>query len=66
MRDMRSFPAKPGDLLIHHSMTIHTAPANTTTSRTRKALGLIYFGESAQPDLVAKEAYTKSLNAQTL
>lgn len=64
MQALRSFPAKPGDLLIHHSMTIHTAPANTTTSRTRKALGLIYFGESAQPDLVAKEAYTRSLNAQ--
>lgn len=66
MQALHSFPAKPGDLLIHHSMTIHTAPANTTASRTRKALGLIYFGESAQPDLVAKEAYTRALNAQRL
>jgi phytanoyl-CoA hydroxylase len=62
---LRSFPAKPGDLLIHHSMTIHTAGANTTVSRSRKALGLIYFGQSAQPDPEAKEAYMKALKAQT-
>lgn len=61
-----SFPAKPGDLLVHHSMTIHTAAANTTESRSRKALGLIYFGESAQQDSAAKEAYMKALQTQTL
>ncbi|WP_419803362.1 phytanoyl-CoA dioxygenase family protein [Mucilaginibacter sp.] len=60
----RSFPAKPGDLLIHHSMTVHAAGANAT-NRSRKALGLIYFGISAQPDLAAKEAYLKALNTTT-
>lgn len=66
MDNLVSFPAKPGDLLVHHSMTIHTAAANTTESRSRKALGLIYFGESAQPDLAAKEAYMKALQTQTV
>lgn len=60
----RSFPAKPGDLLIHHSMTVHGAGTNQT-NRSRKALGLIYFGVSAKPDIAAKEAYMKALNLQT-
>ena len=60
---LRSFPAGPGDLLIHHCMTIHLAGANTTESRSRKALGLIYFGSSAQPDLEAREAYRRSLES---
>jgi phytanoyl-CoA hydroxylase len=58
------FPAKPGDLLVHHSMTIHTAGANKSASRTRKALGFIYFAQSAQPDTVALEAYRKKLNEE--
>lgn len=66
MANLKTFPAKPGDLLIHHSMTVHTAGANTTESRSRKALGLIYFGESAQPDLEAKEAYMKALRSQSV
>ncbi len=61
---LKAFPAEPGDLLVHHCMTIHSAGPNMTPSRSRKALGLIYFGESAQPDLEAKEAYNKSLNSQ--
>lgn len=59
-----SFPAKPGDLLIHHSLTIHYAGGNQTTERSRKALGLIYFGESAKEDLEAKAAYQKRLHEE--
>jgi len=55
------FPAKPGDLLIHHAMTIHRADGNKTNSRTRKALGFIYFGESAKEDTEAKKAYQQKL-----
>ncbi len=66
MASLKKFPANPGDLLIHHAMTVHAAGPNTTESRSRKALGLIYFGESAQPDLEAKEAYMKALNSQTV
>jgi phytanoyl-CoA hydroxylase len=63
-KDLQSFPATAGDLLIHHSMTIHCAGPNTSPFNSRKALGLIYFGESAQPDLEAREAYFKALNLQ--
>ncbi|WP_342645578.1 phytanoyl-CoA dioxygenase family protein [Mucilaginibacter sp. CSA2-8R] len=66
LASLRKFPAKPGDLLIHHAMTVHVAGPNITESKSRKALGLIYFGESVQPDLEAKEAYMKSLNAQSV
>jgi phytanoyl-CoA hydroxylase len=66
LANLKSFPAKPGDLLIHHAMTVHTAGPNTTESRSRKALGLIYFGESVQPDHEAKEAYMKALSTQSV
>jgi phytanoyl-CoA hydroxylase len=52
----------PGDVLIHHALTIHRAAPNTSINRSRKALGLIYFGESAKEDLVAKKAYIAALN----
>lgn len=61
-----SFPAKPGDLLVHHSLTIHRAGGNTSKTRSRKALGLVYFGESAKEDLVAKMAYQKKLEEERL
>jgi phytanoyl-CoA hydroxylase len=59
-----SFPANPGDLLVHHSLTIHRADGNTSISRSRKALGLIYFGESAKEDVKAKVAYQKKLQEE--
>lgn len=61
MRDEIAFPANPGDLLVHHSLTIHRAGANNTTDRTRKAMGLIFFGVSAKEDKEAKERYAKQL-----
>lgn len=57
------FRTKPGDLLIHHSMTIHRTDGNLTENRTRKALGFIYFGESAKEDTEKKKAYQKLLLA---
>jgi len=53
-------PAQPGDMLAHHAMTIHRADANTTP-RTRKALGFIFYSESAVEDRAGHEAYYKSL-----
>ena len=55
--------AKPGDLLIHHSMAIHRADANKS-ERSRKALGFIYFGESSREDKEAKKAYQKRLSEE--
>lgn len=60
-----ALPANPGDLFIHHSMTIHRADANTSGTRSRKALGFIYYGESAQEDLEAKSVYKKILAETT-
>jgi len=61
VKNEMSFPADAGDLLVHHSLTIHRAGANTTADRTRKAMGLIYWGESAKEDKVAKERYMEQL-----
>lgn len=60
-KDEIAFPANPGDLLVHHSLTIHRAGANITADRTRKAMGLIFFGVSAKEDKAAKEKYAQLL-----
>ena len=58
-----AFPAQPGDLLIHNALTIHRADANLSTTRTRQALGFIYYSERAKEDEVAHAAYQKRLAA---
>lgn len=55
-----AFPAEAGDLLIHHAMTVHRADGNKS-DRSRRALGFIYFGESAKEDVAAKKAYQEKL-----
>lgn len=60
-----SFPAQAGDLLIHHAMTVHRADGNRS-SRSRRALGFIYFGESAKEDVEAKRAYQQKLSEERL
>jgi ectoine hydroxylase-related dioxygenase (phytanoyl-CoA dioxygenase family) len=55
------FNTKPGDLLVHHALTVHRADNNKSNSRTRKALGFIYYAEKAKEDTVAKEAYQAKL-----
>lgn len=54
-------PAQPGDLLAHHALTIHRAEANNSTTRTRRALGFIYYGENARENVDAHEAYQTKL-----
>ena len=58
-------PATIGDVLVHHGMTIHWAEANNSPTRSRRVLGLVYFGESAKEDVEAKEAYQKKLKEET-
>ena len=57
-------PAQPGDLLAHHALTIHRADANLSPTRSRRALGFIFYGESACEDKVAHNAYQKDLVAE--
>ncbi len=59
-------PARVGDVLVHHGMTIHRADGNQSRTRSRRVLGLVYFGESAREDVEAKEAYQKLLREETL
>lgn len=56
-----AFPAKPGDLLVHHALTIHRADGNRSTKRNRQALGFIYYSQDAKVDENAHIAYQKKL-----
>ncbi len=59
-----AMPAKTGDALAHHGMTIHRADENKSLTRSRKVLGLVYFGESAQEDTEAKRQYQEKLKQE--
>ncbi len=53
--------AGPGDLLVHHSLTIHCANGNPT-DRDRKSIGLIFYRDDVEIDEEAHEAYQQQLN----
>ena len=61
LADEVAFPAGPGDLLAHDALTIHRADGNRSPSRTRRALGFIYYSERAREDKAAHEAYQRKL-----
>ncbi len=54
---------QPGDLIAHHSLTVHRADANPS-ARARRALGFVYFGECATEDAERAEAYRQKLYAE--
>ena len=54
-------PVKPGDLIAHDALTIHRADRNSSQSRSRRALGFIYYGVNAKEDTVAWNQYQHSL-----
>jgi len=51
-----SLEAMPGDLIVHNSLMIHRAPPNSTLEQPRRAIGAIFYGESAKVD---QEAYNE-------
>ena len=57
-------PGGPGTFLMHDARTIHWAGPNRSPSRSRRALGFVYFAESAQVDEAAKAAYKARLEAE--
>lgn len=57
-----AIPAKPGDLLVHHAMTIHRADANQSAHRPRRSLGFIYYDQRAKEDAVAHAEYQRRLS----
>lgn len=56
----RCVEMQSGDLVIHHSVTIHRAEANPS-NRNRRALGLIYFAGHAKFDEAAQNTYHEQL-----
>ena len=56
--------AKPGDLLVHHCLTVHRANGNISAARSRKALGMVYFSRYAKEDLERKNEYHKKLTSE--
>lgn len=57
-------PCKAGDLLAHHSLTIHRAGANRSRVPNRRALGLVYYGASVRVDEGGERAYQEALAAR--
>lgn len=53
--------AEPGDLLVHHSLTIHRADANLS-DRHRRSLGFVYFAARAKQEAQRLAAYQESLH----
>ena len=51
---------EPGDLAVHHSLTVHRATRNES-GRHRRGLGLIYFAQRAKFDKMAQESYHTEL-----
>ena len=49
--------AEPGDLLVHHSMTIHRANGNQSNSRHRRAMGMVHYSAQAKVDSAQVERY---------
>ncbi len=59
-----AIPAKAGDLLVHHAKTIHRADSNQSESRTRRALGFIYYRADVIEDSEAHHAYQERLRRE--
>ena len=64
--DEVAMPAHPGDLLVHHALTIHRADGNRSPARSRRALGFIYYSERARQDKVAHAAYQETLKKELM
>jgi phytanoyl-CoA hydroxylase len=56
-----AIPARPGDLIAHDAMTIHRADGNQSATRSRRALGLVYYSARAREDTAAHAAYQRQL-----
>lgn len=59
-----SFPGEEGTFLLHDSKTIHWAGANRSNNRSRRALGFIYFAQSAKVNEATKQSYKEKLERE--
>ena len=53
----------PGDLICHHSLTIHRADGNPS-DRKRRAIGIVHYGASCRQDKQAADAHSKNVHAR--
>ena len=45
--DLVRFDTKPGDLVVHHALTLHGAGANSSAARQRRAVSVRYCGDDS-------------------
>lgn len=57
-------PVEPGDVLVHHSLTVHMAGPNRSPSRRRRAIGYVFFSAQATRDEDAWARYEAALLRQ--
>jgi len=55
--------AVPGDLLVHHSLTIHRCDENRSEKK-RRALGLLYYSARSVEDTARVREYSRNLDAE--
>ena len=55
---------RPGDLVVHHGNMIHSANANRSKIRHRRAFAVVYKGKSCHLDEEASRRYQANLRAQ--
>jgi ectoine hydroxylase-related dioxygenase (phytanoyl-CoA dioxygenase family) len=46
--ELLTFDMEPGDVLVHHPMTVHGAPGNRRLDRMRRATGIRYCGDDVR------------------
>jgi ectoine hydroxylase-related dioxygenase (phytanoyl-CoA dioxygenase family) len=46
-RDLLVWTTEPGDVVVHHPLTLHHAPGNSSGTRRRRAIALRYLGDDA-------------------
>ncbi|RPI90624.1 MAG: phytanoyl-CoA dioxygenase family protein [Planctomycetaceae bacterium] len=55
---------QPGDVAVHHGMTIHRADANLSQTRHRRSFAMVFRGESCQRDEAGFARYSASAREQ--
>lgn len=53
--------AAPGDAILHHQRIVHRAGANESESRPRRALGAVFYSESAKVDQARFERQSEEI-----
>lgn len=56
-------PAVPGDVLVHHSLTVHSAGGNKS-QRHRRSMGFVFYSVHAKVDQEAVARYQAALQVQ--